>query len=126
MDTPTQRVWAHAAFAWFVVVMTIPMAAVAFGLFGPVATLIDRIAAGRTSRLCNLLIGAGLAIPAFLATLILQTILGWKGIVSFGVRASVENLLRHPEPVVLFTVIFVTGGAIVGLGLRHAGTAPSH
>lgn len=103
----------------FVMVLTLPMGALAFGVFAPIAIGIDRRTTGRTTGLANALIGAGLAVPALLVTLIALIAMDWRSVAEYGVRASLFASARNLQSWILFSCVFVAAGIIVGLGLRR-------
>jgi hypothetical protein len=82
-----------------------PMAVLVFGVFAPLATLIDYMTGRRTSRVVNVLLGAALAVP------VLGVVLWWEG-------SSVEYLLAHVNGIGPLLPLPLTG-MIVGLGMRH-------
>jgi len=101
----------------FLLVLSAPMAALAFGVFAPLAIVIDRIASGRTSRFVNVLIGAALSAPALVVTVVV-------GGSKHDLRGIVAAI-RHPDRAIGLFVALPLAGIIVGLGLRHRrSTAP--
>lgn len=108
----------HELILMFLMVLSAPMAALAFGVFAPLAIVIDRIADGRTSRFVNILIGAALAAPALFVTVV---VVGpqhdWMGVLA---------VVRHPDRAIGLFAALPLAGMIVGLGLRHRrSTAPT-
>lgn len=98
----------HELVFTFLIVLAAPMAALAFGVFAPLAVGIDYLMRGRSSRFVNVLLGAILSVPALIVTVIVG---GWPG---KGVP-SVAGLQRALGLIAVLPV----AGMIVGLGLRH-------
>ena len=101
----------HELILTFLMVLSAPMAALAFGVFAPLAIFIDRIANGRTSRFVNVLMGAALSAPALVVTVV---VVGSKHDLT-GILAAI----RHPDRAIGLFVALPLAGIIVGLGLRH-------
>jgi len=96
--------------------MTLPLGAVAFGVFWPCIRAISAVARGRLPRLGLVVAGAALSVPAVLAFAAGGYLL-WPSNASF-----VDQLARnvqHPNFGYLFGA-FVVGGLIVGAGARGA------
>jgi|SRR4051812_10003024 hypothetical protein len=101
----------HELILTFVMVLSAPMAALAFGVFAPLAIVVDRIVNARTSRFVNLLMGAALAAPALVVTIaVVGSKHDWRGILT---------AIRHPDRAIGVLVALPLAGIIVGLGLRH-------
>ena len=96
----------------FLFIVTLPMAALAFGVFAPLALAVDYLVNGRTSRLVNVLLGAVLSAPALFVTVLVT---GWP-------ERSMEEVMtarRHPARATGIVAATLVAGMIVGLGLRH-------
>jgi hypothetical protein len=89
----------------FLIVLAVPMAALAFGVFAPLAIGIDNLIKGRTPRLVNVLLGAALSVPALIVIVLVV------GSPMNGATPMAVALLASLLP----------AGMIVGLGLRHCG-----
>ena len=100
-------------------VFTLPMAALAFGVFAPLAIALDRLLRGRTARAVNVLLCMMLAAPAFFVTVYVA---GWP---EHSVAQAV-GALRHLDRDRGFVLAHVFAGAIVGFGLRHPRQRVSH
>jgi hypothetical protein len=99
--------------AWMLAfVFTLPMAALAFGVFAPLAIALDTILCGRTPRAINVVLCAILAAPALFVTVYVT---GWP---EHSV-AQALGALRHLDRARGLVAGHVVAGAIVGLGLRH-------
>ena len=98
----------HELVLTFLIVLSVPMAALAFGVFAPLGVAIDSLTRGRTSRLVNVLLGATLSVPACIVTM---SVVGgeMKGVLS---SANLQRAMG------LFAALPLAG-MIVGLGLRH-------
>ena len=107
----------HELILTFLMVLSAPMAALAFGVFAPLAIVIDRIANGRTSRFVNLLMGAALSAPALVVTLV---VVGSKHDLT-----GILSAIRHPDRAIGLFVALPLAGIIVGLGLRHRRSSAS-
>ena len=116
-DVDMRSVW--ELIVTFLIVLTPPMGALAFGVYGPLAIGIDRRMAGRTTGITNALIGAALAVPALVVTLVALIATDWRSIAEYGLGASLSGSTRNLQSWVLFFLVFVTAGIIVGLGLRR-------
>lgn len=119
-DVDIRSVW--ELIVTFLIVLTLPMGALAFGVYGPLAIGIDRRTAGRTTGVANALIGAALAVPALVVALVALIATDWRSIAEYGLRASLFGSTRNLQSLVLFSFVFITAGIIVGLGLRRPGT----
>jgi hypothetical protein len=93
----------HELVLVFVIVFAAPMAALAFGVFAPLAVALDYIVNGRTPRFVNLLLGAMLSGPALIVTVMVA---GWP------MRGSASAA-------VMLVATLLLAGMIVGLGVRH-------
>lgn len=98
-------------------IFTVPMAALAFLVFAPLAIAADYIIRGRTSRLVNALFGAALALPANFVSVFVT---GWPEHTFDEIMAA----FRHPERAPAIAAATLLAGTIVGLGLRHSRPAP--
>jgi hypothetical protein len=85
-----------------------PMALFTFGMIAPLATAIDHMTRGRTSRVVNVLLGGALAVA------VISVVLWWEG-------SSIEYLLAHHGSGPLLPLPLT--GMIVGLGMRHRKSA---
>jgi hypothetical protein len=101
----------HELILAFVIVFAAPMAALAFGVFAPLAVGIEYVLQGRASRFVNALLGAALSLPAFVVTVL---VVGWPQ----QVFASAANLQRA----IGFLAALPLAGMIVGLGMQHRGS----
>ena len=104
----------HELILTFLIVLAGPMAALAFGVFAPLAVSIDYISKARTSRFVNMLLGATLSVPALVLTVM---VVGWP----MNGSVSIAGLQRAMG---LFTALPLAGMA-VGLGMRHRASGPS-
>lgn len=94
------------------VVILVPMAALAFGVLAPLAIGVDQLTNARTPRAVNVLIGAALSAPALVVTVVA---VGWP---EHGIRdalAALGHLGRAPG----FGLGVLLAGIIVGFGLRY-------
>jgi hypothetical protein len=98
----------HELIFMFLIVFSAPMAALAFGVFAPLALAIDHLTKGRTSRFVNVLLGATLSLPALL---LIVMVAGWPR------RGSASHAM-------VLVAVLLLAGMIVGLGLRHRGSTP--
>lgn len=99
--------------AWMLAfVFALPMAALAFGVFAPLAIALDALLRGHTPRAINVVLCALLAAPALFVTVYVA---GWP---EHSV-AQALGALRHLDRARGFVAGHVVAGAIVGLGLRH-------
>ena len=105
----------HELILVFLITLAAPMAALAFGVFAPLAIAIDHIAKGRTTRSINALLGASLSAPALVVTLL---VVGWP---DHFVDAFTSGHLRRAIALILALPL---AGVIVGLGLRHRRATP--
>ena len=97
----------------FVFFLTVPMGALAFGVFAPLAIAIDYIAKGRTTRFVNLLLGVALAVPALVIAVVVS---GWPE----HSLSDAMTAIRHSERAPGFLAALALAGIIVGFGLRRA------
>ena len=97
--------------ALFLVVITVPMAALAFGVFAPLAIAYDHVVKGRTPTYVNVLFGAALSAPALVVSVVA---VGWP---QHDLRQSM-SVLRHLDRAPGFETALLVGGMIVGLGVR--------
>ena len=95
----------------FVIILAAPMAALAFAVYAPLALAVDRIAKGRTRRVVNVMLGAMLAVPAVLVTMIVL------GAPRHGLAHAVSQI-AWPRPALGVFAALPAAGMIVGLGLR--------
>ena len=98
----------HELVLTFIIVFSVPMAALAFGVFAPLAVAIDHLLRGRTSRGVNVLLGAVLSLPAFI---VIVLVVGWPRPV-FASAASLQRAMGLLAALPL-------AGMTVGLGLQH-------
>jgi hypothetical protein len=107
----------------FVTILTLPMGALAYLVFAPLAIAIDRRIGGRVSRAARVVIGGSLAVPAFVVANLFVWAMDWETTARIGIRGTVDHSLEHPAPLLVLLGAFIVAGAIVGVGLRHASTA---
>jgi hypothetical protein len=103
---------------FLLIVLTVPMAALAFGVLAPLAIAYDYIAKGRTPMYLNVLFGAALSAPALAVSVVA---VGWP---QHDVRQSM-SVLRHLDRAPDFVAALLLSGMIVGLGVRHRQRAAS-
>ena len=101
----------HELVFMFALAFATPMAALAFGVFAPLALGIDHIMNGRTPRFLNVFLGATLSVPALIVTVIVG---GWP----MKAAPSVATLQRAMGLIAALPL----AGMIVGLGVRHRST----
>ena len=101
----------------FVVVLTLPMGALAYLVFAPMAIGIERLTKRRFRRLVNVALGAWLAVPAFIVMNLFGRAMDWQEISVAALRASAAHAIGHPEPLMTLCADFAIAGAIVGLGI---------
>lgn len=100
-------------------ILSVPMAALAFGVFAPLGIALDVMLKGRTSRVVNVLLGAVSTGPAIFATV---WVTGWPG----HSLPDVITAFRHsPDRAPQIVAATLMAGMIVGLGLRHRGSQTS-
>ena len=97
----------------FLFVITVPMAALAFGVFAPLAIAYDYVAKGRTPIYLNVFVGAVLAAPALVVSVVA---VGWP---QHDVRQSMAALRHIDYRADGFAMALLLGGMVVGLGVRH-------
>jgi len=99
----------HELVFMFALAFAAPMAALAFGVFAPLAVGIDHIMNGRAPRFVNVILGAALSVPALIVTVMVA---GWtmKGV------PAVATLQRAMGLIAALPL----AGMIVGLGVRHS------
>ena len=98
----------HELVFMFALAFAAPMAALAFGVFAPLAVGIDYLLKGRASRFVNVLLGATLSVPALIVTVIVG---GWP----MTGAPSVVSLRRAMGLIAVLPL----AGMIVALGVRH-------
>ena len=103
----------------FLLVITVPMAALAFGGLAPLAIAYDHVAKGRSPTYLNVLVGTALAAPALVVSVVAA---GWP---QHDVRQSL-SALRHLDRADGFLMALLLGGMIVGLGVRRRQRAARH
>jgi hypothetical protein len=103
----------------FLFVISFPMAALAFGVLAPLTIAYDSLAKGRAPMYLNVLVGAGLAVPALVVSVLA---VGWP---QHGLRDSV-SALRHLDRADGFAMAVLLGGMIAGLGVRYRQRATTH
>jgi hypothetical protein len=116
----------HELITFFMLVSSLPAAIVAFGLLAPLAIAVDRAIRGRTPRAVNFVVGGVLGVPGFLLFLSGSAILELMGGNLEGpISANVWRVFQNPRTAAI-VLMFVVGGMLVGLGLRHhSATDPS-
>lgn len=106
--------------AWMLAfVFTLPMAALAFGVFAPLAIGVDTMLRGRTPRVVNVLLCALLGAPALFVTVYVA---GWP---EHSVAQTIGAIRRSGKHEWGYVAGHLIAGAIIGLGLRHPRQRPS-
>ena len=86
----------------FAIALAVPMAALVFGVFAPLAVALDCLLNGRTPRFVNVLLGASLSVPAMIVTV---AVAGWP------MRGSSSAAM-------MLLAMLMVAGVIVGFGVR--------
>jgi hypothetical protein len=112
----------HEQILLFVMLLTIPSAALALGVLAPSAITLDRLIRGRTSRLTNILLGAMLSVPALTALLVAVSLMSsGRNLRKFETKVmhAISTGVSHPQQVLFAIGFFAVPGVIVALGMRH-------
>jgi hypothetical protein len=101
--------------SFFLFVLSVPMAALAFGVLAPLAISYDYIAEGRMPIHLNVLFGAALSAFALVVSVVAT---GWP---EHDLRQSI-SVLRHLDRAPDFVAALLLSGMIVSLGVRRPST----
>jgi len=109
----------HELIAFFLIMSAVPALSLSFGVMAPCAIAVDRIMAGRASRLLNIvLLGVVIGLVGFAAFLLGGALLSWES--GQSIREVLSRMFRprRPDIAVMVAAFFGLVGMIIAAGMR--------